>query len=137
MLHNSFWQQNGCLAEACLHHPFIRGLADGSLDSETFRRYVAQDAFFLSAFARAYAFAAARSPDMATFAHFCEVLNGVLRKRQLHAASPKKLTIDLELELELELTLSHGHLIVLTEGVRSVQTAHPPSRPIRRSSVNR
>ena len=32
---------------------------------------------------------------------------------------------DLELELELKLTPFHGHLIVLTEGVRSVQTAHP------------
>ena len=27
--------------------------------------------------------------------------------------------------LELELTPFHGHLIVLTEGVRSVQTTHP------------
>jgi hypothetical protein len=28
-------------------------------------------------------------------------------------------------ELELELTLFHGHLIVHTEGVLSVQTAYP------------
>lgn len=96
MLHDILWQQNVRLAEACLHHPFMRGLADGSLDSETFRRYVAQDAFFLNAFARAYAFAAARSPDMATFAQLCELLNGVLRELQLHAAFAKALKIDLD-----------------------------------------
>ena len=59
MLHDSLWQQNTRVAEACLHHPFVRGLADGTLESETFKRYVAQDAFFLNAFARAYALAAA------------------------------------------------------------------------------
>jgi len=61
MLHEILWQQNVRLAEVCLHHPFVRGLADGTLDPEAFRRYVAQDAFFLNAFARAYALAAARS----------------------------------------------------------------------------
>ena len=96
MLHDILWQQNVRLAEACLHHPFVRGLADGTLDPETFRRYVAQDAFFLSTFARAYALAAARSQDMATFTHLCELLNGVLRELQLHAAYAKELKIELD-----------------------------------------
>ena len=51
MLYEILWQQNTHLAEACLHHPFVRGLADGTLYPEAFRRYVAQDAFFLNAFA--------------------------------------------------------------------------------------
>ena len=59
MLHDILWHQNAPLANECLHHPFVRGLADGTLEPETFKRYVAQDAFFLNAFARAYAFAAA------------------------------------------------------------------------------
>jgi hypothetical protein len=66
MLHEIIWQQNVRLAEVCLHHPFVRGLADGTLDPEAFRRYVAQDTFFLNAFARAYALAAARSQDEET-----------------------------------------------------------------------
>ena len=85
MLHEIIWQQNARLAEVCLHHPFVRGLADGTLDPEAFRRYVAQDGFFLNAFARAYALAAAGSQDGETLISLCELLNGVLRELQLHA----------------------------------------------------
>ena len=59
MLHDILWQQNARLAAECPLYPSVRGLADGTLDPETFKRYVAQDAFFLNAFARAYALAAA------------------------------------------------------------------------------
>jgi hypothetical protein len=52
MLHEILWQQNAGWAAACLRHPLVRGLADGTLDPEAFRRYVAQDAFFLNTFAR-------------------------------------------------------------------------------------
>lgn len=96
MLHAILWQQNAHLAEACLQHPFVRGLADGTLDPQTFRRYIAQDAFFLGAFARAYALAAARSQDMATFSQLCELLNGVLRELQLHAVYAEELKIQLD-----------------------------------------
>jgi thiaminase/transcriptional activator TenA len=59
MLHDILWQKNARLADDCLDHLFVRGLADGTFDPETFKRYLAQDAFFLNAFARAYALAAA------------------------------------------------------------------------------
>jgi thiaminase (transcriptional activator TenA) len=95
MLYEILWQQNTHLAEACLHHPFVRGLADGTLYPEAFRRYVAQDAFFLNAFARAYALAAARSQDGETLISLCELLNGVLRELQLHAGYAKELKIEL------------------------------------------
>ncbi|MCC7062776.1 MAG: hypothetical protein IT456_08235 [Planctomycetes bacterium] len=44
-----FWQNDRDLAAACLAHPFVRGLADGSLPQPRYRDYVAQDAFFLRA----------------------------------------------------------------------------------------
>lgn len=95
MVHEILWQQNARLAEACLHHPFVRGLADGTLDREAFRRYVAQDAFFLDTFARAYALAAVRSQDRETLVSLCELLNGVLRELQLHAGYAKERKIEL------------------------------------------
>ena len=49
------WNANADLAQACLANPFVHGIADASLPVECFRAYVAQDAFFLDAFARAYA----------------------------------------------------------------------------------
>jgi thiaminase (transcriptional activator TenA) len=94
VLRDALWQENLDIAAACLHHPFVRGLAEGSLDSAIFRRYVAQDAFFLHAFARAYALAAARSPDSETLSTFCELLNGVWKELQLHAAYSQELNID-------------------------------------------
>ena len=95
MLYENLWKQNVHLAEACLRHPFVQGLGDGTLDLDVFRRYVAQDAFFLNAFARAYALAAARSPDEKTLAAFCELLNGVMDELKLHAAYAKELKIEL------------------------------------------
>lgn len=95
MLSENLWQQNRHLAEACLHHPFVRGLGDGTLDPEAFRRFIAQDAFFLNAFARAYALAAAHSQDEETLISLCELLNGVLRELQLHAGYAKELKIEL------------------------------------------
>ena len=60
MLHDDLWQRNTDLARACLAHPFVRGLADGALNREAFKCYIAQDAFFLRAFLRAVARAAAK-----------------------------------------------------------------------------
>ena len=54
------WADNGDLAAAALAHPFVSRLGDGSLPREIFASYVAQDAFFLESFARAYALALAR-----------------------------------------------------------------------------
>ncbi len=47
-----------------LDHPFVRGLADGSLSRERFVHYMVQDAHYLALFARALALAAARAPTV-------------------------------------------------------------------------
>jgi thiaminase/transcriptional activator TenA len=78
------WQANADLAEAALAHPFVGGLRDGSLPLGQFQRYIAQDAYFLEAFARAYALALARSPDRHGLYAFHELLAGVADELQLH-----------------------------------------------------
>jgi thiaminase/transcriptional activator TenA len=49
--------------EAIFSHPYIRGLADGSLPQAAFRYFIGQDFVYLQDFARVLTMAAARSPD--------------------------------------------------------------------------
>jgi len=80
------WSSNADLAEAALGHPFVRGLAQGTLTRPAFQAYVAQDAFFLEAFARGYALALARSPDRVGLEAFHRLIGGVLDELLLHAS---------------------------------------------------
>ncbi len=89
------WRENTDLAEACLSHPFVRGLADGSLPPEAFVRYVTQDVFYLEAFFRAYALAAARCEgrhDVAVVFH--RLMGGVLEELEMHAGHAARLGVD-------------------------------------------
>ena len=83
-LSQNLWQANHDLAQACLAHPFVQGIYDGTLPKQQFAYYVGQDAFFLEAFARAYSIAAAKAPDWPGFMTFHELAEGVLTELQLH-----------------------------------------------------
>ncbi len=74
---NDLWQANQDLSEACLQHPFLRGIADGKLPQNSFAYYVAQSAFFLEAFARDYSIAAAKAPDWEGFEILHDLGSGV------------------------------------------------------------
>ena len=96
-LHVRLWERNRDLATACLEHGFVRGLADGTLDAEAFRGYVAQDAFFLRSFLGAYCLAAAKcAGNTAHAAVFHGLVGGVLEELKLHAGYAKSLGIDLD-----------------------------------------
>ena len=66
------------LQKAILEHPFVRGISDGSLDVEKFNHFIRQDYLYLIDYARVFAIAAARSPDLATVTKFAELLQGTL-----------------------------------------------------------
>ena len=96
LLHQVLWNENADLAAACLAHPFVRGMADGTLPRAAFKRYIAQDVFFLDAYFRAYALAAARitnDPERARAFH--RLMGGVLEEVRLHEAYAKSLGIDI------------------------------------------
>ena len=95
MLHGLLWQLNSEITRRCLEHPFVRGLADGTLERKVFKRYVAQDAFFLRTFLRAYALAAAKSDDLEQVRLFHQLMAGVVDELKLHAGYAAKLGIDL------------------------------------------
>ncbi len=89
------WEVNQDLAQASLNHPFVQGIADGTLEQQKFAYYVGQDAFFLEAFARAYSIAAAKAPDFTGFTVFHNLAGGVLAELQLHALYAAKWEVDL------------------------------------------
>jgi hydroxymethylpyrimidine/phosphomethylpyrimidine kinase len=95
-LHERLWRRNAELAGRCLAHPFVRGLGDGSLPVEAFRRYVAQDAFFLRSFLRAFALCAARTSDLEAAGVLADMQRGALEELNLHAPYARSLGIDLE-----------------------------------------
>jgi len=63
---------------AYTEHPFTNGLADGSLPESAFRHYLAQDYLFLIEFARAYALAIYKSPDLAEMRAAAAGLSAIL-----------------------------------------------------------
>jgi len=92
------WKRNRDTADACLTHPFVQGIGSGDLSRERFRVYVAQDAYFLEAFARAYALALAKSPDREGIAVFKDLLVGVFEELTLHEGYAARWGVSLEPE---------------------------------------
>lgn len=108
------WQESGDLAAVALSHRFVRGLADGSLPRESFAAYVAQDAYFLETFARAYALALARSPDRVSLEAFADLLGGVMDELQLHSSYAYELGIDLTATEPSAATLAYTDFLLAT-----------------------
>lgn len=95
-LSNILWLSNIEIANECLSHAFVKGLADGSLSESSFKIYIAQDAFFLRAFRSAYALAIAKCDNLQNAKKFHTLMGGVLEELNLHFSYSKRLGIDLE-----------------------------------------
>lgn len=78
------WHAALPVAQQCLAHPFVDGLATGHLPKAAFAFYVGQDAFFLDAYARAYALAFAKAPDRWAAQACKALLDGVFEELRLH-----------------------------------------------------
>ena len=98
MLSSDLWQRSLPLAERCLEHPFVQGIASGELERAAFQRYVAQDAFFLEAFARAYALCVARAPERAPMRAFKALLDAVDEELELHRSYAARWEVELNAE---------------------------------------
>ena len=90
------WKANRDWAAKILAHPLVQGLGDGSLPVAGFKSYVAQDAYFLDAFARAYAFCLAHGTSRDDLFGFSELIAGVLEELKLHKSYTERLKIDLD-----------------------------------------
>ncbi len=92
-------------------HPFLRGIADGTLAAERFSHYVRQDYVFLIEYARLLALGAARSPDLATMTRFCELAREILTtEMDLHRSFAATFGISAaELEAETPAPTTQGY----------------------------
>ncbi|CAM9273636.1 unnamed protein product [Hapterophycus canaliculatus] len=82
-----------------LHHPWTLGLATGKTSRSSFKKYVAQDAYFLRAFAKAYAYALIKADDEKGVRAFHALIGSVLDELGLHASYSVKWGVDVKNEL--------------------------------------
>lgn len=78
-------------------HPFVMGIADGSLDKEKFKYYMIQDYLYLYDYARVFAIGSAKAVDpeaMKVFAGYVDqILNGEM---EIHRGYMSRLGISLK-----------------------------------------
>jgi thiaminase/transcriptional activator TenA len=117
-LAKNLWAENQDLVQAALTHPFVQGLRTGNLPREAFQRYIAQDAFFLDAFARSYALALAHSPDQQGIHDFFKLLSGVQEELRLHASYAEKWGVSLANVTPESATLDYTNFLLGTAFLR-------------------
>ena len=89
------WREITGIYAAILEHPFLTGLADGSLPREAFEFYVIQDALYLRKYAQALALIASRAQDTAQTEMFARHAAGVVSaEMSLHSTLLVELGID-------------------------------------------
>ncbi|MBW0091853.1 thiaminase II [Pseudonocardia sp. KRD-184] len=103
------WSDITGVYEAILAHPFLAGLADGTLPREAFRHYVVQDAHYLRGYAKALAVCAAKAPDESATVMFAQHAAGAIAaERDLHASLLDELgTLDDEVAPATQAYLSY------------------------------
>lgn len=80
--------------DAQLEHPFVRGLGDGSLAVDRFKRWVLQDYRYLTEFARVLAWAVAKAPELDSMRWYANVLHLTLdTEMELHRAYAERFGI--------------------------------------------
>lgn len=88
--------------DAQLEHPFVRGLGDGTLEEERFKRWVLQDYRYLIEFARIFAWAVAKADRLESMSWYAAVLdmtlNTEMRLHREYAARFGLTPADLEAE---------------------------------------
>lgn len=107
--------------EADLKHPFVRGIADGTLPTEKFRFYLVQDYLFLLDYSRVFAHGVIKAHDEATMAMFAELLNETLNtEMDLHRGYCEKFGISAaEMEAAPIAPTTHAytrHILTVAEG---------------------
>jgi len=85
-----------------IDHPMVAGLADGTLETPPFERWVRQDYYYLKEYSRVFALGAAKAPDLDRMGRFSTLLAETLEtEMDLHRGYAAEFGIS---EAELEAT---------------------------------
>lgn len=80
--------------EACLRHPFVTGIGDGTLDMEKFRYFMLQDYLYLFDYARVFALGVVKARDPELMRVFAANVDAILSgEMKIHRAYMKRLDI--------------------------------------------
>ena len=131
-LSTRLWSGSADVAADVLAHPFVQGIGDGSLPRELFAGYLAQDAFFLESFARAYALALARSPDTPTLLTLADLLAGVRQELGLHASYAGSWGIDMAGVQPLSATSAYTEFLMATACTQELGVIYAAMTPCMR-----
>jgi thiaminase/transcriptional activator TenA len=126
------WQDNADLAAAALAHPFVQGIADGTLERDRYGAYIAQDAVFLEAFARAYALALAHCPDRAGVEALAALIGGVREELRLHDGVVARWGIDMTKVRAGQATLAYTEFLLATAATGDTGTVCAAMTPCMR-----
>jgi len=76
-------------------HPFVKGLADGTLDKEKFKFYMVQDYLYLLDYTKVFAVGCSKSEDEETMRYFAEYVWKILDgEMDIHRGYMKRLGIE-------------------------------------------
>ena len=80
--------------EACLRHPFVTGIGDGTLDMEKFRYFMLQDYLYLFDYAGVFALGVVKARDPELMRVFAANVDAILGgEMKIHRAYMKRLDI--------------------------------------------
>lgn len=80
--------------EACLRHPFVTGIGDGTLDMEKFRYFMLQDYLYLFDYARVFALGVVKARDPELMRVFAANVDAILGgEMKIHRAYMRRLDI--------------------------------------------
>jgi thiaminase/transcriptional activator TenA len=102
--------------DAYVHHPFVAGMADGSLPRGAFLHYMRQDYLFLIHFARAWALAVTKADSIADMRACAATVHALIDdEMKLHIATCAELGLseaDLEATREDPATLAYTRYVL-------------------------
>lgn len=96
-------QQTAYFWEASFTHPFVTGIADGTLPLEKFTYYMLQDAYYLKHYSKLLAMLAAKATEEADVAYFLESAHFIREAElELHRTTFRELGVTAEMMANFE-----------------------------------